>query len=271
VIQAEALSVELGGRRIVKDVTLGVPRGSWLMLIGANGAGKSTVLQALAGLLPYLGSVLLEGRALSSMARKEIARRIAFVAQAPRLPAEMTVWNYVSLGRTPHLGYLGRRSAEDDAAISLALSRLDLSELYTRRLHTLSGGERQRAVLARALAQEAAVLLLDEATAGLDVGRQQSILSIVADLRHRHRLTVVGALHDLTLAGQYADELVLLDAGRIVANGSVDDVLVEPLLNRHYRARLRVGAPNGHGLVVTPLPPGELKAQAAVQDDVERR
>jgi iron complex transport system ATP-binding protein len=264
VIEAEAMSVVLDGRRIVSDVTLSVPRGRWLMLIGPNGAGKSTILRALAGLLPCAGSVRLEGRALSSLGRKEVARRIAVVAQAPQLPADMTVWDYVSLGRTPHLGYLGRRSGRDDVAISLALRRLELDELSPRRLRTLSGGERQRAVLARALAQEAAVLLLDEATAELDVGRQQDVLSIVAELRRRHGLTVVGALHDLTLAGQYADELVLLDGGRVVAQGSVGDVLVEPVLNRHYRARLRVGAPRGHGLVVTPLPPvpGVMPARA---------
>jgi iron complex transport system ATP-binding protein len=129
--------------------------------------------------------------------------------------------------------------------------------MAARRLGTLSGGERQRVVLARALAQEAEILLLDEPTAALDVGRQQDVLDLVAELRLRGGLTIVGALHDLTLAGQYSDELLLLDHGQVAAAGPVEEVLHEPLLASRYRARLRVGVPAGHGLIVTPAPPGE--------------
>jgi iron complex transport system ATP-binding protein len=225
------------------------------MLIGPNGAGKSTALRALAGLVPYEGSLTIEGKPLTGISGRELARCVAYVPQSPQLPAEMSVWEYACLGRTPHLGYLGRSGAEDEHAVRSALGRLELSDMASRRLGTLSGGERQRVVLARALTQQARVLLLDEPTSALDVGRQQDVLDLVAELRRDRSLTVVGALHDLTLAGQYAEELLLLDHGHTAASGPPATVLRESLLNGHYRARLRVGAPAGHGLIVTPRPP----------------
>jgi iron complex transport system ATP-binding protein len=255
VIEAAELSVTLGDHLVVDRVSFSVSSGGWLMLIGPNGAGKSTALRALAGLLPYRGSLTIEGRELVSITGRERARNVAYVPQSPQLPAEMSVWEYACLGRTPHLGYLGRSGPNDEHAVRSAIDRLDLFEMAGRRLGTLSGGERQRVVLARALAQQARVLLLDEPTSALDVGRQQDVLDLVGELRSHHSLTVVGAIHDLTLAGQYAEELLLLDHGRTAAAGPPETVLREPLLNRHYRARLRVGTPNGHGLIVTPRPP----------------
>jgi iron complex transport system ATP-binding protein len=255
VIEARALTVTLGGRSVAERISFHVPRGGWLMLIGPNGAGKSTILRALCGLLAYGGSVTLEGRELTDMRRRELARCVAYVPQSPQLPEEMSVREYAALGRTPHLGYLGRAGEDDEHAVRAALCRLELEDMAARPLGTLSGGERQRVVLARALCQQARVLLLDEPTSALDVGRQQDVLDLVAELREQQALTVVGALHDLTLAGQYAQELLLLDRGHAAASGPPATVLREPLLNRHYRARLRVGAPSGHGLIVTPRPP----------------
>jgi len=254
VIEADALSVTLGQARVVSELSLRVPAGGWLTLIGPNGAGKSTVLRALAGLLEYEGSVRVRGAEVSRTPRRELARRVAFLPQSPQLPVDMSVREYTALGRTPHLGYLGRTGHGDQQAVGGALERLGLVGMAARRLGTLSGGERQRVVLARALAQEAEVLLLDEPTSALDVGRQQDVLDLVGELRVRRGLTVVGALHDLTLAGQYAEELLLLDQGAIAAHGPVEEVLREGLLARHYRARLAVGAPAGHGLIVTPRP-----------------
>ncbi len=262
-IEATALTVTLGEHRAVDRVSFGVRRGGWLMLIGPNGAGKSTALRALAGLVPYQGSLTIEGQPLTGIGGRELARCVAYVPQSPQLPAEMSVWEYACLGRTPHLGYLGRSGSEDEHAVRSALARLELSDMAARRLGTLSGGERQRVVLARALTQQARVLLLDEPTSALDVGRQQDVLDLVGELRRDRSLTVVGALHDLTLAGQYAEELLLLDHGRTAASGPPGTVLRESLLNSHYRARLRVGAPAGHGLIVTPRPPVDSSAYSA--------
>jgi iron complex transport system ATP-binding protein len=168
----------------------------------------------------------------------------------------MTVAEYVLLGRTPHIGYFGTEGVHDLEAADRALARLDLIHFQSRRLGTLSGGERQRAVLARALAQEAPVLLLDEPTSGLDIGRQQLALELIDSLRREDGLTVLSAMHDLTLAGQYADRLVFVDDGRVVASGRPRDVLVPELIAAHYGAAVRViRADATDGLVVVPARP----------------
>ena len=163
----------------------------------------------------------------------------------------MTVAEYVLLGRTPHLGYLARDGDGDREAAAEALHRLDLDSFAGRRLGTLSGGEQQRAVLARALAHQAPVLLLDEPTASLDIGRSQEVLELVDELRREQGLTVVATMHELTLAGQYADRLLLLDRGRVVASGEPREVLTEELVARHYGASVRIQQVAG-GLVVVP-------------------
>jgi iron complex transport system ATP-binding protein len=234
------LSVELGGRRVVGDLTMQAQRGEWVGLIGPNGAGKTTALRAVSGLVGYSGSVSVGGAEVARLSRRDVARSVALVPQAPAIPPALTVAEYVLLGRTPHIAYLGRESASDLAAVAQALRRLDLDELAQRALTSLSGGERQRAVLARALAQEAPLLLLDEPTSALDIGRQQSVLELVDCLRHELGLTVVAAMHDLTLAGQYADRLVLLSAGLPAADGTPAEVLTEWTVAEHYRARVEV-------------------------------
>ncbi|MGH8776861.1 MAG: ABC transporter ATP-binding protein [Jiangellaceae bacterium] len=246
-IGVRAASVRLGNAQVVDGVDLDVGRGGWTMLIGRNGAGKTTLLRAVAGLVPYTGSVTVGGRELRALRTRERARTVAMVPQNPLLPADMTVAEYVLLGRTPHLGFLGRPGRRDHDAVRQAVDRLDLDALATRRLDALSGGERQRAVLARALAQDAPVMLLDEPTSALDVGRQQEVLDLVSGLRTERDLTVLGAMHDLTLAGHYAERLVLVDGGHVVADGTPDEVLTEERINRHYHARVSVrhidGAP----------------------------
>jgi cobalamin transport system ATP-binding protein len=175
---------------------------------------------------------------------------VAVVPQSPLLPAEMTVTEYVLLGRTPHLGYLGRAGGRDRRAVDDAIGRLGLRPLAARRLDALSGGERQRAVLARAIAQGAPALLLDEPTTALDVGRQQDALELVSELRTERGLTVLAAMHDLTLAGQYAERLVLLDGGRVAAEGPPAQVLTEELIARHYGAHVRVELVDGMPVVL---------------------
>ena len=192
------------------DLSLQLERGSWLGMIGPNGAGKSSALLAIAGLLRSSGRIEVLGDEVARLDRRELARRVALVPQAPVVPPLATVTDYVLLGRTPHTGVLGRESAADHAAVAEVLERLDLVAFAGRALATLSGGELQRAVLARALAQGAQLLLLDEPTSALDIGHQQDVLELVATQQATSGLTVVSAMHDLTLAGQYADRMLLL-------------------------------------------------------------
>jgi iron complex transport system ATP-binding protein len=239
-LRLRSLSVSLGGAPVLRGVSLCVSSGEWLSLIGPNGAGKSTLLRAVAGLVAYRGTIQLDGIELDVLSRRAAARRVALVPQTPLLPPEMTVAEYVLLGRTPHLGYFAVESDRDRTAAAAALARLDLDRFAERRLGSLSGGEAQRSVLARALAQEVPLLLLDEPTTSLDVGRQQQVLELVEELREEQGLTVLSAMHDLTLAGQYAERVALLAAGRVVASGSPADVLTEQRIASFYEARVRV-------------------------------
>ena len=239
-IGLDGVTVHLGGRAVVRDVTATVERGEWVALIGPNGAGKTTLLRAIAGLLPHEGTVSLLDRAAAGLDRRERARLLAVVPQTPETPPWLTVAEYVLMGRTPHLGPLAREGAADREAAARALDRLDLDAFAERPLGTLSGGERQRAVVARALAQEAAIVLLDEPTAALDIGHQQQALELLDGLREDDGLTLVAAMHDLTLAAQYADRVLLLSAGCIVADGTPAEVLTEAALAEHYGATVRV-------------------------------
>jgi iron complex transport system ATP-binding protein len=165
---------------------------------------------------------------------------VATVPQNPVVPPGMAVLDYVLLGRTPYLRPLGRESKGDLDAVTAVLTRLDLTGFADRPLETLSGGERQRVFLARALAQGATVLLLDEPTSALDIGHQQEVLDLVDELRADHGLTVLATMHDLSIAGEYADRMVLLARGRVVAAGTPAAVLTEAALAEHYGARVRV-------------------------------
>jgi iron complex transport system ATP-binding protein len=242
--------VEADGRRIVDGVSFTVEPGAWVSLLGPNGAGKTTLLRVLAGLRRFRGSVRLAGRELAELGRREAAREIALVPQTPVVPPAMSVGDYVLLGRTPHMGVLAREGAGDRAAASEALVRLELARLADRALGSLSGGELQRAVIARALAQSAPVLLLDEPTTALDVGHQQQVLELVDELRRADGLTVVAAMHDLTLAAQYGDRIVLVDRGRVVAEGGARDVLTEERIASLYGATVRVVHGDGTPAVI---------------------
>ena len=200
-IELRDVSVRLGATDALLDFSLAVETGEWVALIGPNGAGKTTALRALCGLVAYTGEVLIDGVDIRLLGRRQLARQAAFVPQIPETPPELTVAEYVLLGRTPYLGYFGTEGREDRLAAEKALERLELREFAGRSLGSLSGGELQRAVLARALAQDAPILLLDEPTSALDLGRQQQALELVHALRDGG-LTIVTTMHDLTLAGK---------------------------------------------------------------------
>lgn len=250
-LAGRGLVVEIGGQRLLDTVDVEVASGTWLTIVGPNGAGKTTLLRVLAGLAtPVAGAVTVGSRPLASLGRRERARSIALMPQDPLLPPAMRVADYVLLGRTAHLGYFAGEGRHDLAVATQALEQLDLTHLSGRVLGTLSGGERRRVLIARALTQEAGVLLLDEPTSALDPGHQLEVLELVDQLRLATGLTVVSTMHDLTLAGQFADRLVLLDAGRVVANGVPDHVLSDDNLARHYGTSVRVVEADGLRLVV---------------------
>ena len=250
-IELRDVTVVLGGHPVVDRVDLAVAQGEWLALIGPNGAGKTTLLRAIARLVSFSGWIALGGRDTATMHRAKLSRMIAVVPQDPLTPPWMTVGEYVLLGRTPHLGPLAKEGKRDLNAAARALERLDLSGFGERRLGTLSGGEKQRVVVARALAQEAAIVLLDEPTAALDIGHQQQALELLDVLRSESELTLVAAMHDLTMAAQYADRMVLLDRGRVAADGAPSEVLTEASVASHYGASIDV-VPVGGRVAVIP-------------------
>ncbi len=239
-ISLREVSVTLGRTEAVRRVSGEVKQGEWVGLIGPNGAGKTTLLRAIAGLVPFRGAIKLAGGALATSSRREIARQVALVPQNPETPAALTVAEYALLGRTPYIGYLATESRADEHAAAAALERLTLTTFATRPLDSLSGGELQRVVLARAITQQASILLLDEPTSALDLGHQQQVLELVDELRHAEGLTVVAAMHDLTLAAQYADRLLLLDRGQVVADGCAEEVLDAERIAALYGAQVRV-------------------------------
>ena len=249
-IELQGVSVVLGGRPVVDAIDAAVAEGEWVALIGPNGAGKTTLLRAIARLVTFSGTIRLEGRSTMQMPRAELSRLIAVVPQEPSTPPWMTVAEYVLLGRTPHLGPLAKEGLRDREAAARALARLDLLGYGERRLGTLSGGEKQRAVVARALAQQTKIVLLDEPTAALDIGHQQQAFDLLDALRAESGLTLVAAMHDLTLAAQYADRMVLLDAGRVAADGVPHAVLTEEAIANHFGASIDVIAVDGRVAVI---------------------
>lgn len=239
--------VAFRGREVLAGIDLELATGEWLALIGPNGAGKSTLLRAISGLVEYRGTVLLaDGRA-------PVATDIALVPQTPRWPEGMTVAEYVLLGRTAHLGWLSRESGADRRMVAQVLRRLDLSRFAERLVTSLSGGEAQRVVVARALVQQTPILLLDEPTSALDLGKQSAVLELVDELRRADGLTIIAAMHDLSTAARFADRLMLIDEGRMVASGPPDSVLVAEQLSAIYATPLTVRRVDGE-LVVLPAP-----------------
>ncbi|MEX0984113.1 MAG: ABC transporter ATP-binding protein [Actinomycetota bacterium] len=249
-LDLEAIGVALDGRDVVLDVSVEVPDGGWLGVLGPNGAGKSTLLRAIAGLVEHRGRVLLDGRDTATLSRKELAVRVAVVAQRPTVPEGITVADYVLLGRTPHISHFGTGGLSDLAVVGDVLETLDLGPVATRPLQSLSGGEAQRVFVGRALAQEPSVLLLDEPTTSLDVGRQLDVLELVEHVRRERGVTVVSALHDLSLAGQFAERLLLLHEGVAVASGDPGHVLTEEIVREFYGAEVRLVSVDGDDVLI---------------------
>lgn len=234
------LHVSRDSTPVLHGVDLSVPAGAWVSLVGPNGSGKTTLLFALAGLISSTGHLEVEGVTPRRGGRRRVARTVALMPQRPVVPEAVTARELISLGRTPHIPRFGTESAHDVVVVDTVIDRLDLHDLAGRIATTLSGGELQRVVLGRALAQQPRVLLLDEPTSALDIGHQQQVLDLVDSLRRETGLTVVAAMHDLTSAAQYGERLVLLDRGRVVADGRPGEVLTAERIAQVYGARVEV-------------------------------
>jgi ABC-type cobalamin/Fe3+-siderophores transport system ATPase subunit len=250
-LAAIAVTAAYGSRVVLRDCSFAMTSGEIVAVVGPNGAGKSTLLRVLAGLLrPTAGSVALDGQDLATFSRSAVARRIGVVPQIFDTLFPFTVREVVALGRTARLGAFGRASAEDVAAVERAIVDLELTALASRRIDRLSGGERQRAVLAMALAQETAVLLLDEPTVHLDPGHQLATLELLRELATRRQLAVCAVLHDLNLASAFASRIVAIADGRVVRDGSPLEVLRSDLVKAVFGDGLEVIARDGHPAVL---------------------
>jgi len=226
VIELRGVTVAYRGRPALRDVDLQVARGERVALVGPNGAGKSTLLRAIAGLVePVVGSVSFDGRAVASLDRLEIARRLAVVPQLAALPFSTTVEEVVALGRLPHEHPIRGMRPSDRSAVAAAIEQVGVGHLMGRDARELSLGERQLVLLAMAVAQDAPVLVLDEPTVHLDLRHQVEVMDLLVDLNGRNGTTILAVLHDLSLAAHFFPRLVLLDAGRVVGDGPPDAVL----------------------------------------------
>jgi iron complex transport system ATP-binding protein len=246
--------VTLGSTPVLSDVSLTVDRGEFVGLVGPNGAGKTTLLQCLSGVrTPDEGSIRIDGSALDALGSRETSRRVAVVPQDTTLNFDFTVRDVIAMGRTPHRGRFERATTEDRRIVDDAMARTSVESFADSSIRAVSGGERQRVILARALAQEAPILLLDEPTASLDVNHQIRTLDLVEDLVAQGR-TAVAAIHDLSLAARYCDRLVLLADGEIVTTGAPAEVLTRTTVAEAFDADAAVTTdPVTGSPAVTPL------------------
>jgi iron complex transport system ATP-binding protein len=245
-LDVSGIEVRIGGRTLVSDVALTVARGEVVGLVGPNGAGKSTLLRAISGVQPSDGTVTLEGRPAAQFDRREFARTVAVVQQLSEAPPSMRVRNLVLLGRHPHIGWFEHESARDHQIARLAMTRAGCLEFADREIATLSGGERRRAFIARGLAQEPALMLLDEPTANLDTGAQAEVCELLRELA-ADGVGVLVVLHDLTLAAAYCDRVVLLAGGRVLDSGPPSEVITAEQVSLMYGSGVTVLHHPDHG------------------------
>lgn len=253
-LRAEKVTVGYGGAPVLQDLDFTVPAGRFTAVIGPNGCGKSTLVKTLARTLkPESGRVLLDDRALSQWRSKEIARRVALLPQHPVTPDGVTVRSLVARGRHPYHAPLRQWAPGDDDAVEAALTATGVGELRDDSVLGLSGGQRQRVWIAMVLAQDTSVVLLDEPTSFLDVAHQIEVLHLCQDMVADGR-TVVAVLHDLNQAARYADEVVVMDAGRILASGSAEQVVTTDLVRTVFGLDCQIAVdPQSGTPMVVPL------------------
>ena len=234
-LNAENLCLRYGKKVIAKGVNLDFSKPEIISIMGPNGSGKSTILKALGNLLePSMGVVQLNGEDMRNLDSNKIAKIISVLPQSAIAPGDLRIYDLVMYGRMPHRGFFASVSEADRIAVQSALEATGLQHLQDRRIDSVSGGERQRAWLAMAIAQEPEILLLDEPTTYLDVHHQLELMELVANLHHKRQLTVIMVLHDLNHAARYSQRIIAVKEGRIIANGSVEEVFTEQTLENLY-------------------------------------
>lgn len=237
-LSLQSVGYRIGDAEILADVTLEIGHGRLLALVGPNGAGKSSLLGVLTGdVRPTSGRVLLDGRPLAEWGPRQLSRKRAVLAQSNQVAFSFTARQVVEMGRAPWIGT--EQADRDEAIITQSLAQADVAHLTPRTFPSLSGGEQARVSLARVLAQDTGIVLLDEPTAALDLRHQEDVLAIARDLAHAGRAVVV-VLHDLSLAGAYADDMAMIHRGRLVAHGTPDAVLTEERITAVYDTPVRV-------------------------------
>jgi iron complex transport system ATP-binding protein len=260
-IALDEVSVALGRRTVVSNVSATLEAGTLVGIVGPNGAGKSTLLRAMLGLIaPASGNVRLGDVPITGMARAAVAKQLAYLPQGQTLHWPLTVERLVALGRLPHLAPMSKLSHADHAAIERAIERADIDALRDRIATELSGGERARVLLARALAVEAPALLVDEPLASLDPGHQIDVMDLLRG-EARSSALVVAVLHDLTMAARYCDRILLIDGGVLVADGTPLDVLTADRLQQVYGIDARIDTNGTTPLIV---PQGRARARSIV-------
>ncbi|MCD6537100.1 heme ABC transporter ATP-binding protein [Candidatus Bathyarchaeota archaeon] len=256
-LKVENVSFYYGARRILENIRFSAEKGDFIGIIGPNGSGKTTLLRIINNLLkPTGGAVFLDGREISKMKEKEIAKRISSVPQNPTVNFDFSVWDIVMMGRYPHLGRLSIEDERDEEIVSRCMKLTNVLHLANRSITEVSGGELQRILIARALAQEAKILLLDEPTSNLDINYQIEIMDLLRDLTLKKGITVICTMHDLNLATRYCEMLILLSNGRIRAIGRPEEVVTRDNIKETFGIDVLVEEnPATNSIYVIPLGP----------------
>ncbi|WP_422732033.1 iron-enterobactin ABC transporter ATP-binding protein [Leclercia pneumoniae] len=240
-LRGENLTLGYGKKTVAQDLNVSIPDGHFTAIIGPNGCGKSTLLRTLSRLMtPLAGSVYLDGEQIQRYASKEVARRIGLLAQNATTPGDITVQELVARGRYPHQPLFTRWRKEDEAAVTRAMQATGITELAGQSVDTLSGGQRQRAWIAMVLAQETAIMLLDEPTTWLDISHQIDLLELLSELNRTQGYTLAAVLHDLNQACRYATHLIALRDGKIVAEGAPKAIVTPDLIEQIYGMRCMI-------------------------------